>query len=116
MQGDMGQAAMRPQGPLTHEEMAPLWRWERQVGWLNIAAMFAFLLASAAGYREGTLAWFSRPLLGLVLVLLLAAALLQYRARCPRCRTRLRAKILRMLPDKCAACGVELPRPPSASR
>ena len=115
MQGDTGQAAMRPQEPLTREEMEPLWRRERQVGWLNIAAMGAFLLASATGYRDGALAWFARPLLAGVLVLLLAAALLQFRARCPRCRVRLRSKIMKMLPDKCAVCGVELPRPPSAN-
>jgi hypothetical protein len=115
VQGDTAQATMRQRQALTPEEMEPLWRWERQVGWLNIAAMAAFLLASAIGYRDDTLAWFARPLLATSLVLLLAAGLLQFRARCPRCRARLRSKIIRMLPDTCTACGVDLPRPPSAS-
>jgi hypothetical protein len=106
---------MSPQEPLTREEMEPLWRAERQVSWLNVAAMGVFLLASATAYRDQQLAWFARPLLAAMLVLLLAAAVLQFRARCPRCHTRLRPRILRMLPDKCAVCGVEFPRPPSAS-
>jgi hypothetical protein len=98
---------------LTDEEMAPLWRWERQVSWLNMSAMGALLLAGFVSQRGGgDMAWLSGLLLALVLVLLLAAAVLQFRARCPRCRTGLRSKILRVLPDKCAACGVLLPRPP----
>ena len=71
---------MSPQEPLTREEMEPLWRAERQVSWLNIAAMGVFLLASATAYRDEQLAWFARPLLAAVLVLLLAAAVLQIRA------------------------------------
>lgn len=106
---------MRPQEPLTLEEMGPLWRWERQVLWLNVAAMGGFLLAGLAANRLGDLAWVHQPLLAGAIVLLLAAGVLQVRARCPRCRTRLRSKILRMLPDKCAVCGVQLPRPPSAN-
>jgi hypothetical protein len=115
VRGEAKDSAISPQEPLAREEMEPLWRWERQVGWLNIAAMVAFLLASAIGYRDGTLAWLSRPLLAAALGLLLIAALQQFRARCPRCRARLRSKILKVLPDKCAACGVQLPRPPSAN-
>jgi hypothetical protein len=95
--------------------MEPLWRWERRVGWLNTAAMAAFLLAGAIGYRDGTLAWLARPLLAAALALLLVAGLQQFGARCPRCRARLRSKIMKLLPDKCAVCGVELPRPPSAN-
>jgi len=106
---------MRPQEPLTPEEMQPLWRWERQVSWLQVAAMGGFLLAGLAANRFGDLAWLSHPLLAGAVALLLAAAVLQLRARCPRCRTRLRSKILRLLPDKCADCGVVFPRPPSAN-
>jgi hypothetical protein len=112
--GETREAAIRPQEPLAREEMEPLWRWERQVSWLNIAAMVAFLLAGAIGYRDGTLAWLARPLLAAALGFLLVAGLWQFRVRCPRCRARLRSKIIKLLPDKCAACGVELPRPPSA--
>jgi hypothetical protein len=106
--------ARHGQDPLTQHEVAPLWRRERLVGWLQIAAMAAFLLAGAVGYRDGAVTWLGYPLLASVLVLLFAAAVLQFGARCPRCGARLRSKILKMLPDNCAACGVELPRPPSA--
>ena len=112
MQADPDRADAATQAAATSEEMAPLWQMERQVSWLHVAAMGAFLLASFIGQRQGDIAWFARPLLAVVLVLLVAAAALQYRARCPRCHVRLRSRILRMLPDKCAACGVELPRPP----
>jgi hypothetical protein len=105
---------MGPQEPLTPAEMEPLWRWERQATWLQVAAMGGFLLAGLAANRFSDLTWLNRPLLAGAIALLLAAAVLQIRARCPRCRTRLRSRILRMLPDKCPACGVLFPRPPSA--
>jgi hypothetical protein len=95
--------------------MEPLWRRERMVTWLQVAAMGGFLLAGLAANRFGDLAWINQPVFAGAIVLLLAAAVLQIGARCPRCRTRLQSKILRMLPDKCGACGVGLPRPPSAS-
>jgi hypothetical protein len=95
--------------------MEPLWRRERQVTWLQVAAMGGFLLAGLAANRFGDLAWLNQPVFAGAIVLLLAAAVLQIRARCPRCRTRLPSRILRMLPDKCAACGVVFPHPPSAS-
>ena len=105
---------MSPQEPLTGEEMQRLWRWERQVSWLYVAAMGGFLLASVAANRFGDLAWISRPLLAAALLVLAAAGALQFRERCPRCRTRLRSGVLKMLPDKCSTCGVAFPRPPKA--
>jgi hypothetical protein len=106
---------MRPQEPLTPGEMEPLWRWERQVSWLQVTAMGGLLLAGLAANRFSDLAWLNRTLLAGAIVLLLAATVLQVGARCPRCRTRLRGKVLRLLPDRCAVCGVAFPRPPSAS-
>jgi hypothetical protein len=115
MQNDGGQAAILQREPLAAAEMEPLWRRERQVSWLNVAAMGAFLLAGLAAHRLGELAWINRSLLAAAIALLLVAAVLQMRARCPRCRTQLRSKILRMLPDKCTVCGTAFPRPPSAN-
>lgn len=102
------------QQELTREEAEPLWRWERHVAWLQVAAMGGLLLAGVTAYRDGHLTWFARPLLGGVLLLLAAAAALQFSGRCPRCRTRLRSGLLKMLPDKCGACGVAFPRRPPA--
>lgn len=114
MPGSTGQAAMRQQEPLTHEDMTPLWRWERQMGWFHIGAMGALVLAGVVVHNYGDLAWLRRFLLGAVLVLVVGATVLQFRARCPRCNARVRSKILRMLPDKCAACGVDFPGRPQA--
>jgi hypothetical protein len=106
------QKAMRPQEPLTREESEPLWRWERRITWLNVAAMGGLLLAGVAAHRFGDFAWLQRPFLGGAIVLIAAAAVLQFRERCPRCGARLRSKLLNLLPDKCASCGVDFPRPP----
>ena len=103
---------MHHQEPLTHEEMEGLWRWERQITWLNVAAMGCLVLASVAAYRFGDFSWLQRPLLAAVLILVAVAAILQLNARCPRCGARLRSRILRLLPDKCSTCGVEFPRAP----
>lgn len=115
MQDNPEPAEVHPHDGLTPGEMAPLWRSERQVSWLYVAAMLGFLLAGLAANRLGDYAWLSQPLLAGAVVLVLVASVLQIRMRCPRCHRRLRSKILRLLPDTCAACGVELPRAPSAS-
>jgi hypothetical protein len=114
MQGEIRQAIVHPQEPLTPAEMEPLWRSERQATWLQVVAMAGFLFAGLAANRFGDLAWLNRPVLAAAVVLLFAASVLHIRARCPRCHTRLRSRILKMLPDKCARCGVAFPHPPSA--
>jgi hypothetical protein len=96
--------------PLTQAELEPLWHRERQVSWLQIASMVGLLLAGVSAQRIGT--WLANPLLAGTLILLVAATVLQVRSRCPRCQTRLRGKLLRMLPEKCPACGVAFPRQP----
>jgi len=107
---------VRQQEPLTREELERLWRRERQMTWFHAAAMGVFLLAAVAAFHYGDFAWFRHVLLGLIVILVLAATILQLRERCPRCGTRLRTKILMQLPDKCGACGVAFTRPASASR
>ena len=115
MQGETGRPIIPQQESLTPAEMEPLWRRDRQATWLQVVAMAGFLFAGLAANRFGDLAWLGSPVLAAAVVLLFAAAALQIRARCPRCRARVRSKILKMLPDRCAACGVAFPRPPSAN-
>ncbi len=106
---------MRQPEPLTLAELEPLWRKERRVSWLQVASMVGLLLAGVIAQRITTLAWLVPPLLAGALMFLFAAAVLQVRTHCPRCRTWLRGKLLRMLPDKCPGCGVVFPREPSAN-
>ena len=98
---------------LTSAEMEPLWRWERQVNWLQASAMGA-LLAGAVVHRFGDLVWLRHALLGSMLALLGASAVLQFRGRCPRCQKRIRSKVMTALPDKCGKCGILFPRRPRA--
>jgi hypothetical protein len=111
MRAGQGEGAMRPTEPLTPGDMQGLWRWERQVTWLYGTSMAALLLSGMAASRFGDYAWLQRPLLVAFAGLLTAAAVLQFLARCPRCGTRLRSGVLKLIPDKCVACGVEFPRP-----
>lgn len=106
-------AAMHPPAELTPGEMEPLWRWESWVGWLHITGMAVLALGGLAVYHFSTIAWLRPLLLGLVLALVGAASVLQSRGRCPRCKTRLRSSVLRVVPDKCRACGVIFPRRPT---
>lgn len=101
---------MQPQEPLSREELEPLWRWERQVTWLQVGAMAFLLLAGVVATRFAGYVWLQHTLLGGFAVLVIAATALQMRQRCPRCRTRLRGKLLSVLPSKCAVCGVAFPR------
>jgi hypothetical protein len=112
VQNETGPATLAQPEPLTRAELEPLWRRERHVGWLQIAGMVGLLLAGWIAQRDATLTWLAHPLLAGALALVGAGALLQVRVHCPRCRARLRAKILRMLPDKCPQCGVVFPRAP----
>jgi hypothetical protein len=112
MRAAEGEAATPGAPPLTAEEMQPLWHWERRVTWLYVGAMAALLLAGLAASRFGELAWVQAPLLVGFAVLLVAAGVLHLFARCPRCGTRVRSGVLKMLPDKCSGCAVVFPRPP----
>jgi hypothetical protein len=113
LQGDNDHMGMRKAEPLTPAEMEPLWRWEQQMTWLQISAMGVLLLGGVALHRYGDLAaWLRLPVVSGVIGLIGAAAVLQLRARCPRCRARVRSKLMTVLPDKCGRCGVAFPRRP----
>jgi hypothetical protein len=75
-------------------------------------AMTTIAIAAALAVTYGETAWMRRSALGLVLVLVLAAAVVQFRERCPRCGSRLGTQSRLLLPDKCRKCGVVFERPP----
>lgn len=104
---------MQTPEPLSRNELQRLWRWERDMARFHAVAMGMFLLAAAAVYFWGDVAWVRRLLLGLVVLLVGAATVLQLRERCPRCGSRLRTKSLLRLPARCHMCGVPFERPPA---
>jgi len=83
--------------------------------WFHAVAMGVLLLIGVAAYRYGDLAWFRGAFVGVIAILVGAAAVLQFRERCPRCGARLRTKVLVLLPDKCSTCGTSLLRPPAGT-
>ena len=102
--------AARPP-PLTGAELARLWHWERGMRRYYIAASAGLALAVLAIMYSDS-AYVRRAMLVLVLGLVVAAAILQARERCPRCGARLRFRSSLILTDLCRVCGVEFARPP----
>jgi hypothetical protein len=102
--------AARPP-PLTGAELARLWHWERGMRRYYIAACAGLALAVLAIMYSDSV-YVRRSMLVLVLGLVVAAAVLQSREKCPRCGARLRFRSSLILPDLCRACGVLFPRPP----
>jgi hypothetical protein len=98
--------------PLTQPECERLWRWERLMIRFYAVATGLIVVGCLLALSYGETAWVRRSLLGMTVVLVLAATVLLYRERCPRCHARLRLKSGFMLPDKCPACGVAYGRPP----
>jgi hypothetical protein len=98
--------------PLQRSELERLWRWERLMVRFYAVAMALILISGGLVFAYNETAWVRRSLLGLVLLLVLAATLLQLRERCPRCRARIKLKSGFMLPDRCLPCGVAFERPP----
>ena len=80
----------------------------------HAVAMSLLVLCAAAAYFWSDVAWVRRSLLGVVLILVAAATVLQLREKCPRCGARLRTKSLLRLPAKCSMCGVAFERPPQS--
>jgi hypothetical protein len=98
--------------PLTQDEQQRLWRWEHQMVRFHAVAISILVLCAAAAYFYSDVAWVRRSVLGLVVVLVVAATVLQVREKCPRCGARLRTKTMLRLPAKCQFCGVAYDRPP----
>jgi hypothetical protein len=98
--------------PLTREECERIWTWERWMMGFYAFAMIAILgtvsLAGVMGHStQGRLV-----VVGVLVLLALAGAFVQFREKCPRCAARLGRQSRLLLPDKCRHCGVEFPRPP----
>ena len=98
--------------PLTRPELERLWRWERWMIRYYAMAMVVIAIAAALAITYGDIPWARRSVLALVLALVLAATVVQFRERCPRCGSRLGTQSRLLLPDRCRTCGVRFERPP----
>jgi hypothetical protein len=97
--------------PLTREELGRLWRWESHMVRFHMLAIPLLGLCILAAYHYTEVVWVRRSVLGVVVVMIVAATVLQLREKCPRCGSRLRVRLFR-LPARCHFCGVAFERPP----
>jgi hypothetical protein len=97
--------------PLTRPELERLWRWERHMVRFHMVAIPLLGVAVLGAFNYSEIVWLRRTVLGVVIVLVVAATVLQLSERCPRCRSRLRVRLFR-LPARCHYCGVAFERPP----
>jgi hypothetical protein len=104
---------VRQQESLTGAERERLGRQERRVVLVHSVALGVVVLVGLAAYRYGgELSWLRGLFLAALGLMAAAAAIVQLMERCPRCGARLQRKLLVAPPDRCAACGVPLARPP----
>jgi len=93
--------------PLTPDERRPLLAWERRMkgGFLAWLAVLALTLTLGLGFKFSNTQLIP---LGILLVLMMAAGMIiQFSARCPRCRVRIGLYCRLRLPPRCPCCGVE---------
>lgn len=97
--------------PLTRTELERLWRWESNMVRFHMFAIPLLALSGLAVYTYSDVAWVRRSVLVFVAVLTIAATVVQFSEKCPRCGSRLRVRLFR-LPARCHYCGVAFERPP----
>ncbi|KAB2914129.1 MAG: hypothetical protein F9K29_15290 [Hyphomicrobiaceae bacterium] len=103
---------MTQPAPLTRPQLERLWRWERNMIRYYAMAMTLIAAVAAVAVAYGDIPWVRRSMLALILLLVLAATIVQFRERCPRCGRRIGSQSRLLLPDKCKGCGVKFERPP----
>lgn len=96
---------------LSAAEVDALWRAERKA--LRAYALAVTVLAAALGLTHVLGRGAEMALVALLasLGLVLAALVMQFAIRCPRCNSRLAAQSLLVLPGRCKSCGVEIAHP-----
>ncbi|MEW5962253.1 MAG: hypothetical protein AB1749_01690 [Pseudomonadota bacterium] len=96
---------------LTPAEAAPLVGRERLA--VRLVGMGLMIFAALIAWRLafGEIGGLGLVALALAALLVAAAAVMPSLTRCPRCGASLGRQSLAMLPDHCASCGVEIPRP-----
>lgn len=97
--------------PLGPEQAARLHDWERFLVRFYVSAILLLIALTGLGLAFDQSQWLRRGLLVLILGLLVAAAAIQWRVRCPRCERRLGFQSRLRFPDFCPHCRVPFPRP-----
>ncbi|MFW6078509.1 MAG: hypothetical protein ACODAE_02745 [Gemmatimonadota bacterium] len=98
-------------GELENRELRRLLRWQRRMIAAFVVFWILFLSVLAMEYFGDPPAWLSYLAFVVVLAFAVAAALLQFSVRCPRCGVRIGLQSRMIVPDRCRRCGVRL-RPP----
>lgn len=100
-----------PPKPLNAEESAHVKRWQRLMyGYFGLAMLVILgMFIAAQEYGDSPKARML-VLIGIG-VLVVAATIVQFSGRCPRCRAYLGRQARLVLPERCRACGVEFPKP-----
>jgi len=80
------------------------------------AAMVLIAIGGWLLVRYGGEPFVRRLILLGVLGLVIAATLVQFRVRCPRCGTHLGRQTRLLLPPRCKTCRVAFPRPARSSQ
>jgi hypothetical protein len=97
---------MTVSAPLTPAERARIRRWQRHMFVYYGIAMIMLALAAGLTALFFEMPWVRRAALGMLLVLVIAATLVQFRERCPRCGMRLGSQGRLFLPERCRGCGI----------
>lgn len=99
-----------PPKPLDPQELARVHAWQRRMYWYYGGAMLCIITGFYLMLRFGENAWLRPALAGMIVALMAAGAVVQFRERCPRCGTLLGRQSRFILPAKCKSCGVAFPR------
>lgn len=101
---------------LKPEQVAELHRWEHFLVRFYMGSILTIMGAMVAVYFLGEQPWVRRLALLIGLVLMVIAAIIQMRVRCPNCKGRLGFPSKMRFPDFCPRCLVHFPRPESETR
>ncbi len=100
-----------PPPALNAEEIAHVLGWQRWMYRYYAFAAVAMLATLAFAQRYGESAASQLAVLVTVVVLVVAASIVQFHGRCPRCQTRLGRQTRLVMPPACRVCGVPFLEP-----
>lgn len=97
---------------LTPQQADTLHEWERFLRRFYMIGILAIFAAMLVVYNYRDVESVRRGALVFLGVLLVVAAVIQRRVRCPSCSKRLSFPSRLRFPDFCPSCRIQFPRPP----